>query len=78
MESAVLMTWSGCLGLVAAVAVLKGVAPMAEQEYFQNPQVDVRIALWALLILVLVGLASGLGPALRALSIRPVEALRDE
>ena len=51
---------------------------MAEHEYFQNPQVDVRIALWALLILVLVGLASGLGPALRALSIRPVEALRDE
>ena len=78
MESAVLMTWSGCLGLVAAVAVLKGVAPMAEHEYFQNPQVDVRIALWALFILVLVGLASGLGPALRALSIRPVEALRDE
>ena len=28
--------------------------------------------------LVLVGLASGLGPALRAVAIRPVEALRDE
>ena len=37
-----------------------------------------RQALFALGVLVVVGLVSGLGPALRAVAIRPVEALRDE
>ncbi len=78
MESTVLMLVSGSLGLMLAVGLLTTVAPMADHEYFQNPQVDHSIALFALLVLVLVGLASGLGPALRAVAIRPVEALRDE
>ena len=78
MESTVLMLVSGSLGLMLAVGLLTTVAPMANHEYFQNPQVDHRIALFALGVLVLVGLASGLGPALRAVAIRPVEALRDE
>ena len=77
MESTVLMLVSGSLGLMLAVGLLTTVAPMADHE-FQNPQVDHRIALFALVVLVLVGLASGLGPALRAVAIRPVEALRDE
>ena len=78
MESTVLMMVSGSVGLMLAVGLLSTVAPMANHEYFQNPQVDHRIALVALGLLILVGLASGLGPALRAVSIRPVEALRDE
>ncbi|MDA0946131.1 MAG: ABC transporter permease [Bacteroidetes bacterium] len=78
MESTVLMLISGCVGLMFSVGLLSVVAPMANHEYFQNPQVDHRIALFALGVLVLVGLASGLGPALRAVAIRPVEALRDE
>ena len=77
MESTVLMLVSGSLGLMLAVGLLSVVAPFADHEYFQNPQVH-RIALFALGVLVLVGLASGLGPALRAVAIRPVEALRDE
>ena len=78
MESTVLMLVSGSLGLMLAVGLLETVAPMANHEYFQNPRVDHRIALFALGVLVIVGLASGLGPALRAVAIRPVEALRDE
>ena len=52
--------------------------PMIDHEYFKNPQVDFRIALVALAILAVVGVVSGIGPAIRAVSIRPVEALRDE
>lgn len=78
MESTVLMLVSGSMGLMLAVGLLTSVAPMANHEYFQNPQVDHRVALFALGVLVVVGLASGLGPALRAVAIRPVEALRDE
>ena len=78
MESTVLMLVSGSLGLMLSVGLLETAAPMVDHEYFQNPRVDHRIALFALGVLVIVGLASGLGPALRAVAIRPVEALRDE
>ena len=51
---------------------------MIAHEYFQNPQVDFRIAMVALGVLTVVGVFSGVGPAIRAVSIKPVEALRDE
>lgn len=77
-ESLSLMIVSGALGFVLGVGVLEFVSPLIDHEYFKNPQVDFRIALIALSILVVVGVASGIGPALRAVSIKPVEALRDE
>ena len=77
-EALSLMIVSGSLGLVLGVGVLEVVSPLVDHEYFKNPQVDFRIALIALVILVVVGVASGIGPALRAVRIKPVEALRDE
>ena len=77
-ESLSLMLVSGCLGLVMGVGLLELVSPFVDHEYFQNPQVDYRIALVALGVLSVVGVVSGIGPAIRAVSIRPVEALRDE
>ena len=48
MESTVLMLVSGSpWGWMLAVGMLSLVAPMADHEYFQNPQVDHRIALFA-------------------------------
>lgn len=77
-ESLALMLVSGCLGLVMGVGLLEFVSPFINHEYFQNPQVDFRIALVALAVLSVVGVISGIGPAIRAVSIKPVEALRDE
>jgi putative ABC transport system permease protein len=77
-ESLTLMIVSGSLGLVIGVGLLEIVSPMIDHEFFKNPQVDFRIALVALGILAVVGVVSGIGPAIRAVSIRPVEALRDE
>ena len=77
-ESLALMLVSGCLGLVMGVGLLEFVSPFIDHEYFQNPQVDSRIALLALAVLSVVGVISGIGPAIRAVSIKPVEALRDE
>jgi putative ABC transport system permease protein len=77
-ESVALMIVSGSAGLVVGVGLLEIVSPMIDHEYFKNPQVDFRIALVALTILAIVGVVSGIGPAIRAVSIRPVEALRDE
>ncbi len=77
-ESVVLMLISGCFGLVAGVWTLQAAAPYAEHEFFSNPRVDFSSAVLALGILISVGVISALGPATRAVSIRPVEALRDE
>ena len=77
-ESLALMLVSGCLGLVMGVGLLEFVSPFIDHEYFQNPQVDFRIALVALAVLSVVGVISGIGPAIRAVRIKPVEALRDE
>ena len=60
------------------MGLLEVVSPFVDHEYFQNPQVDFRIALVAFGVLSVVGVVSGIGPAIRAVSIRPVEALRDE
>jgi putative ABC transport system permease protein len=48
----------------------------AEAEMFKHPGVDFNIALTALIVLILAGLFAGLIPARKAVSIKPVEALR--
>ncbi len=69
---------SGALGLMAGVAILNLAAPYAQHDYFTNPEVNLRVTLTALIVLVVAGALSGLFPALRAVRIRPIEALRDE
>ena len=77
-EAVFLMLLSGCIGLLAGTWLLQGIAPFVEHDFFSNPRVDFRSALLALGVLIFVGVISAIGPALRAVSIRPVEALRDE
>ncbi len=77
-ESVALMFVSGLLGLILGVWTLEWIAPYADHEFFQSPEVNFNLTLSALGILILAGALSGLGPALRAVSIRPVEALKDE
>jgi putative ABC transport system permease protein len=47
-------------------------------DYFKNPEVDLRILLSAMVVIIMSGVLAGLAPALRAAGIRPIEALRDE
>jgi putative ABC transport system permease protein len=80
LKEAVLITAvAGYVGLVLGVAVLEAAAAhLTGAEMFRNPSVDLRIAVWATLLLVAAGAAAGFVPARRAAAIRPVEALRDE
>ncbi len=78
-QEAVFLTFvAGCLGLLAGVLTLEYSAGMIEHEFFKDPEVDFKVCLIAMIILTVAGALSGLIPALRAVSIRPVEALRDE
>lgn len=77
-EATALMLVAGLAGLTAGIALLEWVSPMIDHEYFESPQVNFQVSFTALIILLLVGVLSGLGPAVRAVRIRPVEALRAE
>jgi putative ABC transport system permease protein len=47
-------------------------------DYFKNPEVDIRIMVSAVAVIVAAGVLAGLAPALRAAGIRPIVALRNE
>lgn len=81
MESVVLTSFSGMIGLVIGVSILEFVnyqmvSSGANTEMFKNPGIDFNIALTALIVLIFSGVLAGLIPARKAVSVRPVEALR--
>ena len=80
-ESVFITAISGYLGLSAGVGAVELIRTLmesagAENPYFNNPQIDIQVALIATLILVLAGAFAGLFPAIRAARINPIEALR--
>ncbi len=77
-EAVLLTGVAGYLGIVAGVALIatsKAVFP--DNEYIRDPTVRVVPALVAGALLVVAGAVAGAAPAIRAATIRPVEALRD-
>jgi putative ABC transport system permease protein len=78
-ESLFLTFLAGYGGLVLGVGVIQLVSnAMKGQEggMFRNPEVDLNVALIALLILIIGGIIAGLIPAYRAIKITTVDALR--
>lgn len=67
----------GYIGIVAGTVVSQIIAGIAK-DYLTNATVSLPMALEVTMLLVLSGMAAGLFPALKALKVKPVEALRDE
>ena len=83
MEAVVLTTFSGYFGLVIGVGLLELINYLlgsggANTEMFVHPGIDFSVAVTALSILVVAGIVAGLIPARRAVSIKPIDALRYE
>lgn len=79
LESIFITSIAGYLGLVAGVFTLEAVSSMIQDPgIFQNPEVDLKTASIATLVLIVSGTLAGLFPAIKAASINPIEALRDE
>ncbi len=85
-ESVVITTLFGYVGMVAGIGVTElassyiGSQTMGDgmwtQTVFTDPTVDISIAIQATLALVIAGTLAGFFPARKAVSIRPIEALR--
>ena len=81
LESVFLTVIAGIFGIVLGAFVLAGInAGTANLEDFPytNPTVPVSFVLGALSIMVTLGTLIGLIPAQRAVSIKPIDALREE
>jgi len=82
-EAVVLTTIAGYAGLVAGVFLMelidKNLPDATSQEtMFLNPVIDFQVAATALVIVVVSGVLAGLVPAKKAVSIKPIDALRYE
>ncbi|GAE85435.1 ABC transporter permease [Bacteroides reticulotermitis] len=85
-ESVTITTIFGYIGMVAGIGVTEwmnnafGNQTMDNgiwsEVVFLNPTVDIRIAIQATVTLIIAGTLAGLVPARKAVSIRPIEALR--
>ena len=82
-ESTILTIIAGYLGLLASVGLVEGVSSLLETtgssgRFFKNPEIDFRMAVQALIILIFAGIMAGLIPASKAVSVKPIDALRYE
>lgn len=79
-ESVVLTAVAGMSGILFAVAILEGLelANTTEGILEAHFQVHFWTAILAAVLLTVLGVLAGLAPAARAMSIKPVDAMRDE
>ena len=80
-ESILITSVAGILGLIVGVFTVEGINKLMqgnEGDMFANPEVDLQIAFTSVIILIISGAFAGLLPAIRAVKIRPIEALRDD
>lgn len=82
-ESVFLTAVAGYFGLALGVGLLELlnyflVSSGAKATMFTNPEVDFNAAMRALIILVISGIFAGMIPARRAVSIKPIDAIREE
>ncbi|MCB0734468.1 MAG: ABC transporter permease [Flavobacteriales bacterium] len=80
MAEAVILTFlAGYLGMMAGIWLVEGLGQSGlEGQMFKNPQIEIPVAVTALIVLVISGCLAGWLPAQRALQIKPVDALRAE
>lgn len=81
-ESVFLTVMAGYIGLSLGVGVLEILNQIllkgGDELFFRNPEINLSMALSALAVLVVAGIIAGLIPAKRAVSIKPIDAIRDE
>jgi putative ABC transport system permease protein len=82
-ESVFITGFAGYIGLVIGVGIIELVnfaliQSGTDSNMFRNPEVNFQVAVTALIILVISGAIAGFIPAKRAVSIKPIDALRTE
>jgi putative ABC transport system permease protein len=81
-ESVFLTVLAGYIGLALGVGLLELLNMVLEaggdEMFFRRPEVSFKMAVSALTVLVISGIFAGMIPARRAVSIKPIDAIREE
>jgi len=81
-ESVFLTVIAGYIGLALGVGLLEVLNMVLEaggdEMFFRRPEVSFKMAVSALTVLVVSGIFAGMIPARRAVSIKPIDAIREE
>jgi putative ABC transport system permease protein len=75
-ESLTIVLFGGGLGFLFAALVLRFLPIEKIEEFVGIPQINPAVGIATVLILLAIGVVSGLMPARRAASTNPIEALR--
>lgn len=87
LESVMITSVFGYLGMLIGIVITElinnylqssGTSGSGSKTVFLNPTVDLKIAISATLVLVVAGVFAGYIPAKKAVSIKPIEAMRAE
>jgi len=81
-ESVFLTVMAGYIGLALGVGILEllnmALESGGDEIFFRRPEISFKMAVAAIMILVVSGIFAGLIPARRAVRIKPIDAIRDE
>lgn len=88
LESIAITAFFGYIGMLAGIAATEYMNILADRtktelagmtiQMFKNPSVDISIAIQATVTLIIAGMIAGLVPALRAIKLKTIDALRAE
>lgn len=78
LESIFITTVFGFIGMIIGIAVLSSLGETLEDYFIKNPYIDMPVAIFATIALIIFGGIAGYIPARRAARIKPIVALRDE
>ena len=75
-ESLTIVLFGGGLGFLCAALVLRAIPVEKIKDYIGIPEINPAVGIVTILILLTIGIVSGLMPARKAASTNPIEALR--
>ncbi|MGZ4043022.1 MAG: ABC transporter permease [Bacteroidia bacterium] len=78
-ESVFITFIAGYIGLMSGIGVIELIKTIGvEGDFFKNPDVDISIALSSVVLIIVAGALAGLFPAMKAASVQPITALRED
>ena len=78
LESTFITTISGIFGMILGMAILSSMGEKLKDYFITNPYINLGLAIFATILLIVCGSIAGYIPARRAARIKPIVALRDD